>query len=274
MIDFVEDIKDNVQNLTKTKKGKTALVIGGVGVVGLVFLMTRGDQSKLVNADEIVGYPSVGENSETILGAINDLKDNLYNTGIKDTIDNADKVGGSSGAGGGLTVVDKGNIKDLEYTFGGSPNTTVNKASAQKNLSVTVRDVTGVSKRDTSTLAGALQEFYDQQTGGGISYTVTDENGKKKNYYRPNRKQGNDSNGDGKVSVSYDKSGKLTSSELNEIKSVHSYDGKVYVDTIGSDGKKKNTTVYNSVKDLPTYTGSDRKTTSGSKSGQSVTVTR
>jgi len=258
-IEVVDEIQDIGTDIKKKFGKKGLYIVGGVGVIGAIYLLTKSNSgtSTTSNASEVTGYPSVDENSDLILDKINDLSDEIKE-GKESAVDNADKIGGADGAGGSAVIISDNGKYDDSSIYDSSKNIVERKILSDSST----------ADYDTDTTQGAFDAFYDEVTGGGVLYSETDINGNKKAYYSPNKKAGVDSNNDGQLTVSKNKNGNTTNTELNNSTAVHTYDGKVYVDKFDSSGHKTGTTTYNSAKDLPTYTGKE----SSSGNAKSVTV--
>ena len=104
----------------------------------------------------------------------------------------------------------------------------------------------------------AFQNYYNDVTGGGQYYKQIYDDGSKEYVYEPNIPQGIDKNGDGGLTVSYGPNGKLVNTELQDHNAVWTYGGKVYDNKIGSNGKVSASKIFDSMKNLPTYTGIDK----------------
>ena len=278
-IQFIEDIKDTVTDFKKKVGNRNFyLICGGIGAVGIWLLLRKKEKytGEYVNADEIVGYPTwsgyseYGYESGSGGGGSDGSNDGGGSNGSDGS--NGSSAGNGTGSWGGGSTSGSGSI------VGGVVGDEILDYQDEEEKEIVDAWWSGTTSRDdydTTSKNDAFWKYYDEVTGGGNYYTVKYDDGSKKTFYRPNKPQGVDSDGDGKISVSFDRDGNMISSEFTEgHTTVHRYGDEVTTTVHSSDRRASNSkTTKQDVTDLPTYTGS-KKSSSSSSGGKSITVSR
>lgn len=268
-IEIIEEFKDNVGKIKKKMGDKNFyIMVTGLGAVGLYLIFRRKELAiEYENATDIVGYPEVdGEISGGGGGA--DFENNWsdlfpsVNEDLNNNQNNNNSMGGGSNGGG--SVSGGGDIIDEDNIIENKPHGNI---VSEKEYSSQKDYYDPTSKND------AFWDYYNRVTGGGTYIQKTYEDGSKKTFYRPNRPSGVDVNGDGGLSVSFDRNGNVISSEFFDADVTISKYGDSVTTTVHSSDRRKqhSTSKTQDITTLPTYKGN--KNNSSSK-GNSVTVSK
>lgn len=266
-IEIIDDFKDSIGKIKKKMGDKQFyILVTGLGAVGLYLIFRRKELAiEYENATDIVGYPEVdGEISGG--GGGSDFKNNWsdlfpsINEDLNNNQNNNNSMGGGSNGGsisGGGDIIDEDNIIE---------NKPHGNIVSEKEYSSQKDYYDPTSKND------AFWDYYNRVTGGGTYIQKTYEDGSKKTFYRPNRPSGVDVNGDGGLSVSFDRNGNVISSEFFDGDvTVSKYGDSVTTTVHSSDRRKENSSsVTQDVTTLPTY----KNNGPSSSKGNSVTVSK
>lgn len=271
-IEIIEEFKDNVGKIKKKMGDKNFyIMVTGLGAVGLYLIFRRKELAiEYENATDIVGYPEVdGEISGG--GGSSDFENNWgdlfpsVDEDLNNNQNNNNAMGGGSNGGG--SVSGGGDIIDEDNIIENKPHGNI---VSEKEYSSQKDYYDPTSKND------AFWDYYNRVTGGGTYIQKTYEDGSKKTFYRPNRPSGVDVNGDGGLSVSFDRNGNVISSEFFDGDvTVSKYGDSVTTTVHSSDRRKENSSsVTQDVTTLPTYKKPSKNNGSSSSKGNSVTVSK